>query len=353
LFVGGHYYSVFRSRSKTGIEKNALAAILLNGILAPCDYEERQVKKKIMYESFYGLSGKPFSLLPDGNSVFPSRRHRRAITLLEYGVVSQAGFVVISGEVGAGKTTIIRHFLKTIGQDLTVGVVTNPSASTGKLFDWIALAFDINARGADDTTLYDAIVQFLLAQYSKGKHTLLIVDEAQNLTPAMLEDLRMLSNVNNEGDMLLQMVLVGQPELLDTLRRPDLRQFVQRVTVHCHLDPLSALETIAYIRYRLDLVKGAPDLFDDRACAAVHYFTEGVPRLINLLCDQALVYGFSEDLPRITIETIAQVVLDRSRFGLTAFRNIPKDFSLNDLKIKVDALLDDIRRGGDSSEARL
>jgi len=306
-----------------------------------------------MYENFYGLTGKPFSLLPDGNSVFPSKRHRRAMTLLEYGVVSQAGFVVISGEIGAGKTTIIRHFLKNMGHDLSVGVITNPSASTGKLFDWIALAFDIKARGVNDTTLYDSIVQFLLAQYAKGKRTILIVDEAQNLTSAMLEDLRMLSNVNNEGDMLLQMVLVGQPELLDTLRRPDLRQFVQRITVHCHLDPLTAVETIAYIRYRLDLVKGSSDLFDERACAAVHYFTGGVPRLINLLCDQALVYGFSEDLPKITFETVAQVVFDRSRFGLTAFHNVEQEISMNGLKNKVDTLLEDIRRGGLTSGAML
>lgn len=297
-----------------------------------------------MYEEFYGFSGKPFSLLPDGNAVFPSKRHKRAITLLEYGVVSQAGFVVISGEVGAGKTTVIRRFLKNLGNDVAVGVITNPSESIGRLLDWIAFAFDIKERGSDETTLYNAIVEFLLAQYAAGKRTILIVDEAQNLNARMLEDLRMLSNVNNERDMLLQMVLVGQPEFLDTLKKPELRQFVQRITVHCHLDPLSASETAAYIRYRLGLVGGGPDIFDDSACAAVYHFTGGVPRLINLLCDQSLVYAFSEDMRQILFETVTEVAIDRSRFGLTAFHNVPKELKPDEMKLVLQPLLDEIRK---------
>jgi len=254
------------------------------------------------------------------------------MTLLEYGVVSQAGFVVITGEVGAGKTTIVRHFLKGVGPDVTVGVVTNPSESIGRLFDWIAFAFDIKEQGKDDTTLYNAIVEFLLAQYARRKRTILIVDEAQNLTTKMLEDIRMLSNINNEQDMLLQIVLVGQPELLDMLNKPELRQFVQRITVHCHLDPLSPAETAAYIRYRLEHVGGSADIFDDMASAAVYHFTDGVPRLINLLCDQALVYGFSEDLPHISLEIVAEVAIDRGSFGLSAFRNVPKTLDVAKLK---------------------
>jgi type II secretory pathway predicted ATPase ExeA len=295
-----------------------------------------------MYENFYGLSGKPFSLLPDGDSVYPSKKHRRAITLLEYGVVSQSGFVVISGEVGAGKTTVLRHFLKKLGYNFTVGLITNPSASTGRLLDWIISAFEIKESATDDTTRYNAIVDFLLKQYAQGNRTILIVDEAQNLTAEMLEDLRMLSNINNERDMLLQMVLVGQPELLDTLNRPELRQLVQRVTVHCHLDPLSPVETAAYIRYRLGLVGGSPELFDDRACAAVYHFTAGIPRLINLLCDQALVYGFSEDMPRISFEIVAEVVIDRGSFGLSAFRNVPHVFSPKTLKDEIKDILHEI-----------
>ncbi len=275
-----------------------------------------------MYESFYGLSGKPFSLLPDADFLFLSKRHRRAINLLEYGIVTQAGFMVITGDVGAGKTTVIRRYLKSAGSDVTVGVITNASASLGRLLNWVAMAFELKTTGQDEVSLYTSFVDFLLAQYARGKRTVLIIDEAQNLKADMLEELRMLSNVNNEKDQLLQMVLVGQPELLDMLKRPDLRQFVQRISVHCHLEPLSAAETAAYIRHRLGVVGGSPELFDDTACAAVFYFTSGVPRLINLLCDQAMVYAFSEDQPHISFETIAEVAADRDRAGLSAFRNL-------------------------------
>ncbi|MDD3029298.1 MAG: AAA family ATPase [Alphaproteobacteria bacterium] len=298
-----------------------------------------------MYEAFYNLRGRPFSLLPDGDTLFPSKRHKRAMAILDYGVASHAGFIVISGEIGAGKTTIARHFLKTAGSDLTVGIVTNPSVSAGRLFDWITFAFGIRVAGdRKDTALYGAIVDFLVEKYGQGKRVVLIVDEAQNLTPKMLEDLRMLSNVNNEQDLLLQIVLVGQPEMLETLRKPELRQLVQRIVVHCHLDSLTPSETAAYIRYRLSLVGGQEKLFGDEACAAIHYFTGGVPRLINLLCDQALVYGFSEDLSVIPLPIVADVAMDRNEFGLSSFRQVSKSFSSEDLTRDIQDALSDIRK---------
>jgi len=277
-----------------------------------------------MYKEFYGLSGMPFSLLPDADFLFPSRRHRRAINLMDYGIETQAGFMVITGEVGAGKTTVVRRYIKNAQQDVVVGVVTNPSQTLGRLLNWVAMAFDFKDTDQDDAKLYHAFVAFLLEQYGSGKRTVLIIDEAQNLSAAMLEDLRMLSNVNNEKDQLLQIILVGQPELLETLKRPDLRQFVQRIAVHCHLDPLNPPETAAYIHHRLEMVGGSPDLFSDEACAAVHFFTGGVPRLINLLCDQSMVYGFSEDQPHISSEIIAEVALDRAGSGLSPFHAVPE-----------------------------
>lgn len=280
-----------------------------------------------MYKSFYGLKGSPFSLLPDADFMYLSRRHRRAISMLDYGIASKAGFVVISGEVGAGKTTIIRQFLKNAGTSVTVGVITNTSVGAGCLLRWIAMAFELNDKGQDDVTLYTQFVDFLLTQFAKGRRTILIVDEAQNFSVGLLEELRMLSNVNNEKDQLLQMILVGQPELLATLKRPELRQFVQRITVHCHLEGLQSRETAEYIRHRLSVVGGAPTLFTNAACAAVHYFTGGVPRLINLLCDQALVYGFAEDVRQITHGTILDVVNDRGAAGLSAFRAVPPDWT--------------------------
>lgn len=297
-----------------------------------------------MYESFYGLSAKPFSLLPDSDFLFLSKRHRMAVNLLEYGMMTQAGFIVISGEVGMGKTTIIRRYLKNAGDDVVVGLVTNSSKTLGKLLSWVAMAFEIDHRTRDQLKLYDRFVAFLLARYAEGKRTVLIIDEAQNLKAEMLEDLRMLSNVNNEKDQLLQIVLVGQPELLDTLKRPELRQFVQRIAVHCHIEPLSALETASYIRHRISVAGGNGQLFDDMACAAVHHFTGGIPRLINLLCDVALVYGFSEELPRIDFATVAEVAEDRNRSGLSPFRADSAD--RDQLRSEVTALMVEQPAGG-------
>jgi type II secretory pathway predicted ATPase ExeA len=296
-----------------------------------------------MYQSFYGLSGKPFSLLPDGDFLFLSKRHRQVVNLLEYGLVTESGFVVITGDVGAGKTTVVRRFLKKTGDQMVVGLINNPTATLGRLLNWIALAFDFKDRNADDATLYNHFIEFLLDHYAQGRRVLLIIDEAQNLTVEKLEELRMLSNVNNEKDMLLQIMLVGQPELLETLNRPDLRQFVQRISVHCHLSPLEPVETAAYIRHRLAHVGGNAALFDDIACAAVHHFTGGVPRLINLLCDQALVYGYSEEEPTITFDLVTDVVMDRAKFGLSAFQNVPEMFMPSDVMGKIKPYLDAIK----------
>ncbi|MBY0408173.1 MAG: AAA family ATPase [Rickettsiales bacterium] len=297
-----------------------------------------------MYESHYGLSAKPFSLLPDAHFLYFSKRHKRVVNLLEYGTITQSGFMVISGDVGAGKTTVIRHFLKNLESNVTVGVITNPSQTLGNLLGWIAGAFDLPNYDNDQVKMYNSFIEFLLMQYANGKRTVLIIDEAQNMTAQMLEDLRMLSNVNNERDQLLQMILVGQPELLDTLNKPELRQFVQRIAVHCHLTPLTAQETAAYIRHRLSVVGGSPDLFDDMACAAVYFFTYGVPRLINLLCDQALMYAFAEDEETVSFHTVTEVVGDRNSSGLSSFRPVGDEISEEALMAELETILTEIRK---------
>ena len=291
-----------------------------------------------MYEQFFGLTGKPFSLLPDADFLYMSRRHKMALNLLEYGMTTQAGFVVITGEVGAGKTTIIRRFLRSSHDGLTIGIVTNASTGFGSLMSLISMAYGLEHKGLDSITLYNQFVDFLVAQYSEGKRVLLVVDEAQNLSAEMLEDLRMLSNVNNEKDQLLQVVLVGQPELLATLKRPDLRQFAQRISVHYHLEPLGAKETTAYIHHRLSVVGGSPELFDNLACVTAHYFTGGVPRLLNLLCDLALVYAFAEEAGHVSFETVVDVVADRSSTGLSPFRPLPEGFERNQFKEEIARL---------------
>lgn len=317
--------------------------------MAACEFAAAQGTRH-MYEEHFGLSAKPFSLLPDANFLYFSKRHRRVVNLLEYGALTHAGFIVITGEVGAGKTTIIRHFLKNLDNQVSVGVITNPSESLGRLFGWIATAFELDTHDGDDVKIYNAFVDFLLQQYAAGKRTVLIIDEAQNMTPAMLEDLRMLSNVNNERDQLLQTILVGQPELLATLKRDDLRQFVQRVSVHCHLTPLTAREGAAYIRHRLGVVGGSPELFDDLACAAVYFFTYGVPRLINLLCDHALMYAFAEDEPRVTFDLVSEVVADRNSSGLSSFRSLPDDMPQSQLMVELRTILDQIQAPAPSPE---
>ncbi len=277
-----------------------------------------------MYEKFYGLQDKPFSLLPDSDFLFLSKHHRMAVNLLEYGMLTQAGFIVISGEVGTGKTTVIRHYLRSIGPDTVVGVITNSSKALGELLSRVASAFNLDYGTRNKLKLYDSFVDFLLARYAEGRRTVLIIDEAQNLGMKALEDLRMLSNVNNEKDQILQIILAGQPELLSTLRKPRLRQFVQRIAVHCNLELLDAAETTAYIRHRLAVVGGASDLFSDDACAAVHYFTAGTPRLINMLCDISLVYAFSDERQQIKMDTIVEVARERNQAGLSPFRVEPE-----------------------------
>lgn len=298
-----------------------------------------------MYANYFNFSAMPFSLLPDSDFLFLSRRHEKVINMLDFGITTQTGFIVITGDVGAGKTTILRRFIRNTPSDISLGMITNPSASFGSLMKWVAHAFDLKVSGQDSSTIYDSFVSFLLAQYAKGKRAVLIIDEAQNMKADMLEELRMLSNVNNEKDQLLQMVLVGQPELLETLKRDDLRQFVQRVGVHCHLEPLNAQETYSYIQHRLKQAGGRSDLFDTEACAGIHHFSYGVPRLINLLCDQALVYVFSEDQVKVDLKTVAEVVQDRMKSGLCSFRPLAKHWNIFSLGVEMKGIIAEMLGG--------
>ncbi len=304
-----------------------------------------------MYQDFYHLTGKPFSLLPDPDFLFLSRRHGRAVNHLEYGTVTEAGFIVITGDVGAGKTTVVRHYLQHLNTDLTVGLINNASASVGNLLGWVAAAFDIDRRGKDEVTLYNDFVEFLTLQYGKGKRTVLVIDEAQNLGRDMLEELRVLSSINYGKDQLLQLILVGQPELLDTLKQNDMQQFRQRIAVHCHLDPLTPRETAAYIGHRLAVVEGTLAIFEEDALGAVHYYTRGVPRLINLLCDQALTYGFSEDQDVITAQIVMEVVTDRAASGLRPFFNGESPWTKTNPSAEMKSIRKEIAAAFDAAQS--
>jgi general secretion pathway protein A len=269
-----------------------------------------------MYEKFYGFREKPFSLLPDSGFLYLSSKHRIALTLLEYGLLNQAGFTVISGDIGTGKTTLIRQLLNQIDPDIKVGLISNTHQTFGDLMQWIALAFDLPHQGKDKVTLYRDFMEFIIREYGQGRRTVLIVDEAQNMSAESLEELRMLSNVNADKDQVLQVILVGQRELRDTLRRPDLVQFAQRIGVDYHLEPLTAAETREYVRHRCQTAGGKVDLFTDQACERIYQCTGGVPRLINLLCDMALVYGYGEQRDKVDAELISEVAHDKQSGGL-------------------------------------
>jgi general secretion pathway protein A len=271
-----------------------------------------------MYEIFYGFREKPFSIIPDPGFLYLSKQHRMALDLLEYGMMNQAGFNVVTGEIGTGKTTLIRHLLGQMDRGVTVGLISNTHQSFGELLQWILFAFKLDYRGKGKVELFHTFVEFLISEYAQGRRTVLIVDEAQNMAPETLEELRMLSNVNADKDQVLQVILVGQAGLRDLLQRPDLEQFAQRIAVDYHLDPLDQDETARYIRHRLDVAGGTdPQLFDDAACVAVYEHTGGVPRLINLLCDTALVYGFAEQRKQIDGPLVHEVAADKARGGIS------------------------------------
>jgi len=277
----------------------------------------------IMYESFYGLREKPFTLLPDPDYLYLSPKHQRALTLLEYGMMNHAGFSVICGDTGAGKTTLIRRLLVELGDEIRVGLITNTHHSFGELLNWVLMAFGLDGDGKSKSQMHQMFIDFLIEQYAQNKHTVLIVDEAQNMDADTLEELRMLSNINADKDQLLQVILAGQPALRETLRKPELMQFAQRIAVDYYLESLSAEETREYIHHRLSVAGAQKTIFTDDACKAIFKFSGGTPRLINLLCDTSLVYGFAEQSEIIEAQLVHDVVREQhSNSIIPAFNSV-------------------------------
>jgi len=289
-----------------------------------------------MYQSFYGFREKPFSLLPDSGFLYLSDKHRMALTLLEYGLMNQAGFTVISGAIGTGKTTLIRKLLNDIDQSIKVGLISNTHQGFGDLLQWIALAYDLPHQGKDKVQLYQEFMDFIIQEYARGRRTVLIVDEAQNMPAETLEELRMLSNVNADKDQVLQIILVGQRELRETLQRPDLVQFAQRIGVDYHLEPLDEEETGDYIHYRCKTAGGKAELFSDQACRLIHQYSGGVPRLINLLCDTALVYGYAEQRDRVDATLVKEVALEKQQGGLFPIKSAEPETSQQSPALAAD-----------------
>ena len=269
-----------------------------------------------MYEEFYHLNERPFTLSPDPSFLFFGKSHRRAMNVLEYGVASDAGITVISGEVGTGKTTLIRNLLSEMGDECTVGMITNTQHDFGDLLKWVLHAYGVDSDENDRVKLYKQLVDFITREHQIGHRVILIVDEAQNLGAEALEDIRMLTNINVDKDIVLQLILVGQPELLETLRKKELRQFAQRVSADYLLQPLTFTETERYIKHRIKVAGGDENLFAQTAFATVYYHSGGIPRVINTICDMALVYGYADEAPRILKEIILDAIRDRKVGGL-------------------------------------
>jgi putative secretion ATPase (PEP-CTERM system associated) len=263
-----------------------------------------------MYEAFYGLTSKPFQLNPDPSFYFGSKQHSRAKAYLEYGISRHEGFVVITGEIGAGKTTILRTLIDDLhGSDVVIGHIVTTQLGAEDTLRMVGAAFGFHVKDVPKSELLITLEAFLLSQTSQGKRCLLIVDEAQNLTLQAVEELRMLSNFQYGTQALLQSFLVGQPEFREILQRPEMEQFRQRVAATCHIGPLDADETQRYIEHRLKRAgsQGKPS-FEPAVFDAVYRATRGIPRRINSICDRLLLLGFLSEKTHLVAADVDEVV---------------------------------------------
>ncbi|HEX9815083.1 MAG TPA: AAA family ATPase, partial [Myxococcota bacterium] len=258
-----------------------------------------------MYTRFYGLNEKPFSLTPDPRFLFLSESHREALAHLLYGIEQGEGFIAVTGEVGTGKTTLCRALLQRLAPITEVAFVFNPIMSGEELLRAVSIEFGLITEGYSRADLNDQLNQFLLQTSREGRRALLIVDESQNLDPATLEEIRLLSNLETSSSKLIQIVLFGQPELDEMLDSRELRQLRQRITVRWALTPLNAAETRDYVRHRLKVAAGKEcNLFSDKALREIQRRARGIPRLINVLCDRAMLVGYTASTPTMGPDAI-------------------------------------------------
>lgn len=264
-----------------------------------------------MYESFFGFTVKPFDLVPNPDFLFLSKSHKRALTYLDYGIRERVGFILLTGEVGSGKTTIIRDMLKKHHEQVVISKVFNTRVNSEQLIALVNDDFGISIAGKDKTVMLRDLNDFLVEQYAIGNFPVLIIDEAQNLTPKLLEEIRMLSNLETDSSKLLQIILVGQPELRETISSPALRQLRQRISINCHLQPLSRSETELYIYHRLQ-VAGNRDAvaFAEGVLDLIAASSQGIPRLINIICDFLLISAFAEGTRSIDETMVKDVIGD-------------------------------------------
>ena len=284
-----------------------------------------------MYTKFYGFQFRPFDLLPDPRFLYVSKKHDLALAHLEYGITDNKGFIVLVGDVGTGKTTLINFFLNKIPEFVNTALIFNTNIDHLSFLEMVAKEFGLTVQDSRLSSLYDAIYSFLLEEYIKGRRSVLIIDEAQNMPKETLEEVRMLSNFQTEESYLLQIIMAGQPQLKKRLKDPLLAQLTQRISVYYYLTSLDEAETTAYIEHRLK-VSGytSPDpLFTPEAITRIFEYTHGVPRLISAICDTALTYGYADEIKTVDMNIIKKVIEDR---GIT----VPEEQELKEAKVQND-----------------
>ena len=270
-----------------------------------------------MYESFYGLKEKAFNLNPDPEYFYLSREHEDAYRHLEYAISESKGFAVITGEVGSGKTTLINYLLYNLKLDINIGLITNTNIPAPQFLKAICREFEIDVDVREKVDIMELFQDFLLERYAQNERVLLIIDEAQNISLEAMEEIRMLSNLEAEKSHLIQIILIGQPELKSKLQRHDLKQFAQRVSTHYHINGLNKDEVKNYIQYRLEVGQAENlDIFQEDAIELIYQHSLGIPRIINVICDTALVYGYADELKIIDKNLIETVIKEREESGI-------------------------------------
>ena len=277
-----------------------------------------------MYERFYRLRERPFALTPDPDYLYPSRVHKEALGYLRYGIETHAGFVVITGAIGSGKTTLLQTLLRGLDNRTTVARVMNTLLDPRELLEAAMIDVGLDPTGKSKPIMLKEFGEFLVNERSAGRLVLLVIDEAQNLSLPALEEIRMLSNLETEKSKLLQIILIGQPDLRDKLARPELEQLRQRITVSYHLEALDADETARYVNHRLARASaGAPLEFDRPVTDRIHARSGGVPRIINVIGDATLVFGYGEERSEIDAALIEDVIADLDATGVLGPRSNP------------------------------
>ena len=266
-----------------------------------------------MYTEFFGLTAKPFELLPNPRFLFLSKGHKKALSYLRYGLQERAGFTLLTGEVGSGKTTLLRDVVNSVNKNTRLALIFNTKVSGLQLLAMINEEFGLEVEGKDKVTLLRNLNDFLISEFAEGRHPIVIIDEAQNLTAEALEEVRLLSNLESENHKLMQIILVGQPELKAIVARPELRQLRQRISVVCHLYPLSREEMEEYIYHRLATVGNRNAVqFSRETLDLIYDFSQGVPRLINLLCYSIMLSAFVEETREISVDLVKESIEELS-----------------------------------------